>query len=201
MLISFKIVGSPCSPRDSQESPPAPQFKSINSSVLSPLYGPTLTSTHDYWKNLLPVSHKDPYLWWHWSHSDNLGSSPHIKILNLIIFVKSPLPRKVTYSGTRMWIPLGQGIIQPPTLVTTAKSAYQAERWTWTGQEECGQCHLGSFRYFIRWKHKFQDRHVKRSSWIKVQGSQFFQSGTVSGGWIIIVIYHPICSWVSEGAI
>ena len=33
-----------------QESSPAPQFKSINSSVLSLLYGPTLTSIHDYWK-------------------------------------------------------------------------------------------------------------------------------------------------------
>ena len=31
--------------------PPAPQFESINSSVLSLLYGPTLTSVHDYWKN------------------------------------------------------------------------------------------------------------------------------------------------------
>ena len=29
------MVGSPCSPRDSQESSPTPQFKSINSSVLS----------------------------------------------------------------------------------------------------------------------------------------------------------------------
>ena len=28
-----------------------PQFKSINSSVLSFLYSPTLTSIHDYWKN------------------------------------------------------------------------------------------------------------------------------------------------------
>ena len=45
------LVGSPCSPRDSQESSPTPQFKSINSSVLSFLYGPTLTSVHDYWKN------------------------------------------------------------------------------------------------------------------------------------------------------
>ena len=36
--------------QDSQESSPAPQFKSINSLVLS-LYGPTLTSIHDYWKN------------------------------------------------------------------------------------------------------------------------------------------------------
>ena len=38
-------------PRDSQESSPTPQFKSINSSVLSFLYSPTLTSIHDYWKN------------------------------------------------------------------------------------------------------------------------------------------------------
>ena len=33
------------------ESSPTPQFKSIHSSVLSFLYGPTLTSIHDYWKN------------------------------------------------------------------------------------------------------------------------------------------------------
>ena len=45
------LVGSPCSPRDSQESSPTPQFKSINSSVLSFLNSPTLTSIHDYWKN------------------------------------------------------------------------------------------------------------------------------------------------------
>ena len=37
--------------RDSQQSSPIPQFKSINSSALSFLYGPTLTSMHDYWKN------------------------------------------------------------------------------------------------------------------------------------------------------
>ena len=30
---------------------PIPQFKIINSSVLSFLYSPTLTSIHDYWKN------------------------------------------------------------------------------------------------------------------------------------------------------
>ena len=38
-------------PRDFQESSPTPQFKSINSSVLSFLYSPTLTSIHDHWKN------------------------------------------------------------------------------------------------------------------------------------------------------
>ena len=45
------LVGSPCSPRDSQESPPTPQFKSINSLVLSFLHSPTLTSIHDHRKN------------------------------------------------------------------------------------------------------------------------------------------------------
>ena len=37
--------------RNSHESSPTPQFKSINSSALSILYSPTLTSIHDYWKN------------------------------------------------------------------------------------------------------------------------------------------------------
>ena len=52
-LIYFRIawVWASCSPRDSQESSPTLQFKSINSLVLSLLYGPTLTSIHDYWKN------------------------------------------------------------------------------------------------------------------------------------------------------
>ena len=34
-----------------QESSTTPQFERINSLVLSFLYGPTLTSTHDYWKD------------------------------------------------------------------------------------------------------------------------------------------------------
>ena len=40
-FLSDGLVRSPCSPRDSQESSPAPQFKSINSSALSFLYSPT----------------------------------------------------------------------------------------------------------------------------------------------------------------
>ena len=39
-----------CSPRDSQESSPTPQLKSINY-VLSFLHSTTLTSIHDHWKN------------------------------------------------------------------------------------------------------------------------------------------------------
>ena len=42
-------VWSPCSPRDSQESSPAPQFESVHSLVLSLLYGPPVTFV--YWKN------------------------------------------------------------------------------------------------------------------------------------------------------
>ena len=51
-LISFNwLVWSPCCSSDSWESSPTPQFKSINSLAFSLLYGPTLTSVYDYWKN------------------------------------------------------------------------------------------------------------------------------------------------------
>ena len=45
------LVGSPGGPRDSQESSPTPQFKSISSLAFSFLYSPTLTSIYRYWKN------------------------------------------------------------------------------------------------------------------------------------------------------
>ena len=51
-LISFRIDWLDLFAVHSQESSPMPQFKSINSLVLSFLYSPTLTSIHDYWKNL-----------------------------------------------------------------------------------------------------------------------------------------------------
>ena len=43
-LLQDWLVWSPCCPRDSQGSSSTPQFKSISSSVLSFLHGPTLTS-------------------------------------------------------------------------------------------------------------------------------------------------------------
>ena len=51
-LISFRIdwLELPAI-QGTLKSSPTPQFKSINSSVLSLLYGTTLTSIHDYWKN------------------------------------------------------------------------------------------------------------------------------------------------------
>src|SRR5574337_603953 len=52
-LISFRMdwLDLLAVQRDSQESSPTPQFKSINSLVLSFLHSPTLTSIHDHWKN------------------------------------------------------------------------------------------------------------------------------------------------------
>ena len=44
---SFSFSISP----SNEESSPTPHFKSINSSVLSFLYSPTLTAIHDCWKN------------------------------------------------------------------------------------------------------------------------------------------------------
>ena len=52
-LISFRMdLLDPLAVQgDSQESSPTPQFKSINSLMLSSLHCPTLTSISDYWKN------------------------------------------------------------------------------------------------------------------------------------------------------
>ena len=46
------LVWSPCFPRDSQESTSTLQLKIINSLVFNFLYGPTLTSIHNYWKTI-----------------------------------------------------------------------------------------------------------------------------------------------------
>ena len=51
-----------CAVQGTQESSPTPQFKSITSSALSLLYGPTLKSKHDYWKN-----HRLDYMWPLWA--------------------------------------------------------------------------------------------------------------------------------------
>ena len=52
VLISFRIDDLiSLQSKDYQESSLTPQFKSINSLVLSFLYGPNFTSIHDYWKN------------------------------------------------------------------------------------------------------------------------------------------------------
>ena len=50
-LISFRMHWLDLLTVQGNSSSPIPQFKSINSSVLSLLHSPTLTSIHDHWKN------------------------------------------------------------------------------------------------------------------------------------------------------
>ena len=60
---NYWLVWSPCCPRDSQESSPVPQFKSINSLAVSLHYGSTLTSIAENYNAdyiYIPLSAK----WW-----------------------------------------------------------------------------------------------------------------------------------------
>ena len=75
------LFWSPCCSRDSQESSPAPQFESINSSVLSLLYGPVLTSIRDCWRN-----HSLDY-------ADLVGKVMSLLFNTLPMFVIAFLPR------------------------------------------------------------------------------------------------------------
>ena len=50
-LISFRIDWFDRLVVQGTKSSPAPQFRGINFLALSILYGPSLTSVHDYWKN------------------------------------------------------------------------------------------------------------------------------------------------------
>ena len=72
-LIFLKIwlVWSPCCPRDSQVSSPAPQFKGINYLVLCFLYGPALTTIRDHWEDH-SIDYKD--LCW---QSNNVSAFQH----------------------------------------------------------------------------------------------------------------------------
>ena len=58
------MVWSPCSPRDSQESSPGPQIKSINSLLFCLLFGPTLTSISDYWNERMTILVFSVHLGW-----------------------------------------------------------------------------------------------------------------------------------------
>ena len=80
---------SPCSPRDSQESSSTPQFESINSSALSLLYGPTLRSIHDYWKNR-SFDYMDLYL---------QVISPLVNTLSRFVIAFPPRSRHLLISG------------------------------------------------------------------------------------------------------
>ena len=61
--ISLSNDWIPLMSKGQQESSPTPQFTSINSSVLSFLYGPNLTCTHDYWKKTIDLTFRRQRSW------------------------------------------------------------------------------------------------------------------------------------------
>ena len=71
-------------PRDSQESSPTPQFRSINSSALSFLHSTTLTSIHDHWKNVWSLfsyineEKRDQTFMWTSIYAMNFNGASHI---------------------------------------------------------------------------------------------------------------------------
>ena len=107
------MVWSPCSPTESQESSPVPQFKSISSVVFSLLYGPTLMSVHYYWKRDsfdYMCRRIDAFKLWCWrrllrvswtarrsNHSIQKEINPEYSLEGLM------LKLKLQYSGHLMW--------------------------------------------------------------------------------------------------
>ena len=88
------LVCSPCSPEISQESPPTPQFKSINFLVLSLLYGPTLTFICDLPWSLIKSR------WLQMSESKPLIST----LLSWISSPAKPPFNKVTRNSPRFFL-------------------------------------------------------------------------------------------------
>ena len=89
-----------------QESSPTPQFKSINSLVLSFLYTPTLTSIHDYWKN-----HRQSFV---------------VKVMSLLFnmlsrLVITVLPKSKCLLISWLWSPSAV-ILEPPKIKSLTMS-------------------------------------------------------------------------------
>ena len=85
------LVGTPCSPRDSQESSPAPRFKSVNSWVLSLPDGPALCNIHYYCRffvlfasSVIRLCRQGPCL----SFSMSSPRPAHRKYLTYILFIE-----------------------------------------------------------------------------------------------------------------
>ena len=103
----------PCRPGNSQESSLAPQFKSINSSVVSLLYGTTLTSVHDYYKSCSLII---------WTF---VGKVMSLLINALSRFVRAFLPRSRCLLIT--WLhSLSTVILEPNELNSVTVSTFYA---------------------------------------------------------------------------
>ena len=118
-----------CSPRDSQESSPTPQFKSISSSVLSFVYSPTLTSIRDYWKN-------HSFDWMHLCWQSNV--SPFNALSRFVIAF---LPKSKHLLISRLQSPSAM-ILEPKKIKSVTVSIVSPSILPW---REWTRCHDLSF--------------------------------------------------------
>ena len=138
-----ELVGSPCSPRASQVSSPTLQFKSINSSALSFLYSPTLTSTHDYWK-------KHSLDWWTFVSQ---VMSLLFNMLSILVITFLPRSKRLLIS----WLQSPSAVILEPkksrTLFPLFPHLFPMKWWDqmpWSSFSECwalSQLLLSSFTF------------------------------------------------------
>ena len=109
-LLQNGLVGSPCSPRDPQESSPTPQFKSINFFYGRKWRGtkkPLDESERGEWKIWLKVQHsenEDHGIWSHhfmgnrWGNSGNSGRLYYFWAPKSLQMVTAAMKLKDTYS-------------------------------------------------------------------------------------------------------
>ena len=89
-----------------QKSSPTPQFKSINSLALSILYSPTLTSIHDYWKNIA---------WTRWTFVDKVMSLL-FNILSRLVITFLPRSKIILIS----WLQSPSSVVLEPRKMKSA---------------------------------------------------------------------------------
>ena len=90
-----------------QESSPTPQFKSINSSVLSFLHGPTLTSIHDHWKKTIVLTR--------WTFVDKVMSLL-FNMLSMLVITFLPRSKCLLIS----WLKSPSAVILEPRKIKSA---------------------------------------------------------------------------------
>ena len=96
-----------CSTRFSQESSPTPKFKSISSSVLKLLYGPTVIYIHYFWKN--HSSDLSPYSVHRWTFVLK-GMSLHFNVLSRLALAFLPRSKRLLIS----WLQSPSAVILQP---------------------------------------------------------------------------------------
>ena len=101
-FLSEWLVWSPHCPRGSQKSSPTPQLKSISSLVLSLLYGPTLISVHDCWKNY-SFDYTALCLLWACYNNPGAFTAAQLEVMAVEMVRYRGLTRSLIYIKGRNW--------------------------------------------------------------------------------------------------